>query len=307
VALSDNSAPRVFDVSADQMANEIFLNYDQAALDAEYDNRGKVEDFQNFLDDYVTLSAHARQTLACRLDVVYGDQPGELLDIFQPTARQNPGPILIYIHGGYWKSLSKKEHSFVALGLAPMGVTTLVIDYDLMPGVRMDELVRQCRNAVIWAYRNADRLAADPEQIYVCGHSAGGHLTAMIAATDWPDAANLRSDTVKGCTGLSGLYDLEPIRLCFLNDDLAMSQAEAARNSPMSLMPNVTPPLQAIVGSEEGTEYLRQSNGLAAAWSKGGHDTKAVTIAGHNHFSIVHRLSEPESDVTKIVLAQMGL
>ncbi len=289
------------------MSENIFLNYDQIALDQEYDNRGKVKDYQSYLDTYTQASAEARQTLACQCDIAYGDATGEHLDIFQPADSNRTGTAMIFVHGGYWRALSKNEHSFVAQGLTAHGVTTVVIDYDLMPAVRMDELVRQCRAAVAWTFEHAAELGVDRKKIYVSGHSAGGHLTAMVAATDWQAFAGLPSDTVKACCGLSGLYDLEPIRLCFLNDDLAMDESEAARNSPMATMPTSAPPMLALVGSDEGPEYLRQSNGLAAAWSKGGHDCEAQMLDGLNHFSIAHQMANPESQVTKILLKQMGL
>ena len=133
----------------------------------------------------------------------------------------------------------------------------------------MDELVRQCRAGLGWVYRNAESFGGDPDRIFISGHSAGGHLVAIMMATKWPglDAQSpaLRGDLIKGGCGISGLYDLEPIRLCFLNEDLNLNKKVADRNSPVQLWPAGPAPLVLAVGGEEGPEYLRQSEDLAAA------------------------------------------
>ncbi len=286
---------------------EIFRGYDQAGLDHEYNNAVKVADSALFIERYAGESAVARRDMACELNVDYGDAPGEKLDIFPADPGERAAPVQIYIHGGYWRALSKDEHSFVALGLQPHGVTTLVIDYDLMPGARMAELVRQCRNAVVWTYRNADRLGIDPARIHVCGHSAGGHLTAMVAATDWRDFADLPADVVKTACGISGLYDLEPIRLCYLQAELSLGEDEARDNSPMFLEPKSRAEMLALVGGEEGDEYFRQSSGLAEAWSGHGHRTSAEVMENLHHFNIAMALDNPASGVTNRICALMGI
>src|SRR5437868_2852542 len=165
-------------------AHPVFLEYDQAALDREYNNRAKVADHAHWLARYPRQSALARAELPARLDVAYGSHPGEHLDLYLP---RHPGraPVHVFIHGGYWHLMDKSDFSFVARGLNPGGVAVAVINYALIPTVDMDELVRQCRASIAWLHGHADSFGGDPDRISVSGHSAGGHLVAMLMATDW--------------------------------------------------------------------------------------------------------------------------
>jgi arylformamidase len=171
----------------------------------------------------------------------------------------------------------------------------------------MDELVRQCRAAVTWIHRNAPSFGGDPARIFVSGHSAGGHLVAMLLATDWPRFAGLPADVIKGGAGISGLYDLEPIRLCYLNDTLKLTPETARRNSPVHLTPVSRAPLLLPLGGDEGPEYHRQTEDLAAAWRKQRAACEVMDMAGHNHFSIVALLEDPASALSRAILRQMGL
>jgi arylformamidase len=278
----------------------IFLDYDRAALDAQYDNRAKVPDFQRHIDRWMSGSQRARESLRCTLDVAYGAGPSETLDVF-PAGRSTPTPVLVFIHGGYWMARSKADTDFVALGLVPHGVTVVNIEYSLMPSVRMDEVVRQCRAAVAWTLRHAADFGGDPARVWVAGHSAGAHLMAMVAATDWDAAGALRVRPAGGW-GLSGLYDLEPIRRCYLNDTLAMDAAEGARNSPMSLPPPPDGRWTLAVG-EEGPEYLRQTSQQAAVWGcDGARRVSAQVWRGDDHFTIVARLDSPEDALVQAMV-----
>ena len=213
------------------MASKVFRHYDQQALDREYNNRAKVSDHGAWLARYPRESEATRAALPVRLDVAYGAHPGETLDIF-PASGPTPAPIQIFIHGGYWQWLDKGDFSFVARAFRPAGVAVVVINYGLIPSVTMDELVGQCRAAVAWTHRHAASFGGDPGRIHVSGHSAGGHLVAMLMATDWK-IFGVPAHVIKGGTGISGLYDLEPIRLCYLNDVMKLSPADARRNSPV--------------------------------------------------------------------------
>ncbi len=287
------------------MSKPIFLHYDRQALDREYDNRAKVADSAERLAGYARASADARDALECVLDVPYGPAAGETLDLFPA----GPGaPVHVFVHGGYWRALDKADFSYVAGPLVAAGALTAVINYALMPAVTMDELVRQCRASIAWLWHNVERFGGDRERIHVSGHSAGGHLVAMMMATDWPafDAA-LPRDLVRGGVGISGLYDLEPIRLCFLNDELSMDEATCARNSPVLLARRCVGPLVLPFGADEGPEYRRQSEALAAAWGAGAEPPRATALAGHDHFSVVEELADADSALTETLVDQMGL
>jgi arylformamidase len=287
------------------MSNPVFLDLDRAALDREYDNRGKVADFADYLARYTRESEATRRALPCRLDVAYGTRPGETLDLF-PASGPRPAPIQVFIHGGYWRALDKSDFSFVARALHPAGAAVVVVNYALIPSVDMDELVRQCRASVAWVHAHAASFGGDPERLFVSGHSAGGHLVAMLMTADW-SALGLPRDVIRGACGISGLYDLDPIRLCYLNDTLGLTPDAARRNSPIYLTPAVAAPLLLPVGGLEGREYHRQSETLAAVWRKQGTPCEVLDLPDAHHFSIVSQLEDPESAVSAAILGQMGL
>ncbi len=286
------------------MSGPVFRAYDRAALDREYDNRGKVADFADYLARYPRESEATRRALPVRVDVPYGASPAETLDVF-PAAGSLPAPVQVFIHGGYWRALDKRDFSFVARAFHPAGAAVVVVNYALIPAVDMAELVRQCRAAVAWVYRHAPSFGGDPGRIFVSGHSAGGHLTAMCLATDWA-AFGVPGDVVKGGCGISGLYDLEPIRLCYLNETLGLTPEAARRHSPIHLRPTGDAPLLLPVGGLEGPEYHRQSEELAAAWG-GRIPCEVLDMPGIHHFSIVSQLEDPGSELSRAILRQMGL
>jgi arylformamidase len=283
----------------------VFREYDQAALDREYDNRRKVPEFADWLARYPRESEATRRALPSRLDVPYGPSAAETLDVF-PAPGDAPAPVQIFIHGGYWRALSKSDFSFVARAFHPAGAATVVLDYALIPTVDMDTLVRQCRTAVAWVYWNAPSFGGDPERIFVSGHSAGGHLAAMLMATDWA-AFGAPSRVINGGSAYSGLYDLEPIRLSYLNETLGLTPDSARRNSPVHLRPAGPAPLLLAVGDLEGPEYHRQNEDLAAAWRGHGVRCDVMDMPGVHHYSIVSQLEEPGSDLARAILAQMSL
>ena len=286
------------------MAAPIFLHYDREALDREYDNRRKVAESAEHLASYAAQSARVRRILAWRFDLRYGATPAGTLDVVPATV---PGaPVQVFIHGGYWHRMDKADYSYVAGGFAPAGAAVVVVNYALMPAVTMDELVRQCRAAVAWVHANAVTFGGDPGRIFISGHSAGGHLVAMLRVTNWP-AFGAPPDVVKGGCGISGLYDLEPIRLCFLNDVLKLTPEDAQRNSPVLLAPLRNGRLIVAVGGLEGPEYHRQADNLAAAWRANGLAADIMDLAGEDHFTIAAQLADPRSSLTSAILRQMAL
>jgi arylformamidase len=287
------------------MTTAIFRGYDRAALDAEYNNRLKVKDAMDWIARYGAESARARAELPMHFDVPYGAHHAERLDVF-PGPRPGAAPIQVFVHGGYWHRLDKADFSFVARAFRPAGALTVVVNYALIPAVDMDGLVRQVRHAIAWVHGHARELGGDPERIFVTGHSAGGHLVGMLLATDWT-SLGLPADVIKGGCGLSGLYDLEPIRLCYLNDVLALTPESARRNSPVALAPRSAAPLLLADGGDEGAEYHRQTAELAAAWRAKGVPVEMLDMTGHNHFSIIAELESPFSPLARAIQGQMGV
>jgi arylformamidase len=289
----------------DDMGETVFFGYDQAALDREYNNSGKVPNAAELIAWYPAESARARDTLPVRLDLRYGPKPGETLDVFLPEGG-GPWPVHVFVHGGYWRSLDKQDFSFVARGLQPAGVLVAVINYALIPTVDMDELVRQVRASVAWLHRNVAALGGDPARITVSGHSAGGHLVAMLMSTDWERFAGLPGDVLKAGCGISGLYDLEPIRLSYLNQTLGLTMETARRSSPIHLVPPSAGPLLLPLGKKEGDEYHRQTESLAAAWRRRGLDVEVMDMAGHDHFSIITELRDHRTPLSRAIQRQIG-
>jgi arylformamidase len=177
----------------------------------------------------------------------------------------------------------------------------VVINYALMPTVTMAELVRQCRASIAWVHANAASFGGDPRRITISGHSAGGHLVAMLLATDWAAFAGLPADVVNAGVGISGLYDLEPIRLCYLNDVLALTPDDARAHSPIHLTPKHASPLVLPLGDKEGPEYHRQSEAMASAWRAHGGRADVMDLAGHDHFSIVWELADRDSALSRAI------
>jgi arylformamidase len=286
------------------MSAAIFRNYDRAALDRQYDNGLKVgaEWLNGQRARWAEQSACAREALSCTLDVPYDESSGERLDIFRPEQTSGLAPVQIYIHGGYWISNDKKDCSYVALGFTGAGFINVVINYTLIPGVRMHEQVRQCRAAIAWVYAHIRDYGGDSEQIYVTGHSAGGHL-AVSLLTD-PDIVPGR---IKGVTSLSGLYDLEPVRLSFVNEKLGLTERDVEELSPLRLKPRDTSPrLLLTMGAREGDEYIRQHNDLAAAWRSAMPQLVAPIIPDTDHFSMRAALDDPNSDICRLIWKTMS-
>jgi arylformamidase len=280
---------------------KVYRDFDQAQLDAQYNCRAMVPDTDAHVAEWTSLSRRAAADLKCRLDVAYGPTAAERLDIFPATGRS--APVLVFIHGGYWRAMDKVVHRFPALGFVPRGVALVTINYALAPSVRMDEIVRQARSAMAWVWRNATTFGGDPARVHVCGHSAGGHLSAMMLATDWPAfAPDLPPDLVKGGCPISGLYDLEPIRHTYLNADVRLDAAEVARNSPVRLAPRGAIWMAVTCGGLESAEFHRLQRELVAAWRRTGLAVTEVGSPRMHHFNVVTQLARPESPLAAAIL-----
>ena len=289
----------------------VYRDYGQEALDAQYNNRARVPEHEDIHAGYQARAAAVLEEFETRLDVSYGPSAEETLDVYLPenAAETAQGaPINVFLHGGYWFSRHKNDFRFLAQGLTRAGAALVVVNYALVPSVDLDELVRQCRAAVAWTFDNAHTFGGDKERIFVSGHSASGQLTAMMMATDWPAfAGGLPTDLVKGGTAISGIYDLEPIRLTFMQETLGFTPEQVARNSPLGLTPATGAPLIVAVGGDESEEFLRQGETFTAQWAKEGVPCGMMVRPGINHFTILGEFADPESGLTRAVRKQMGL
>ena len=283
-----------------------YLGYDKAGLDAQYYMRGRVPEWQDFFDRWEAWSRQVRGRRRCRLNLAYVDQAGETVDVF-PAAVAG-APLHVFIHGGYWQAMSKDYFSYVADGLVDAGATLALVEYTLAPEADIDEIVRQNTAALAWLWRHAADFGADPNRLFISGHSAGGHLVAMAMATDWPAfAPGLPGDLIKGGCAISGLFDLEPMRLCYVKDKLRLTESQVARYSPILHVPGSGAPLIVAVGGDETEEFLRQSEVYAGLCGERGVALTRLTPAGENHYTIVDALGDPAHRLTRAILAQMAL
>lgn len=277
------------------MGDIVYREFDQEGLDAQYNCRAMVPDFEDHMARWTDLNQQAFDRFETRLDLAYGEKPAERLDLFLPDG-SGPHPLMIFIHGGYWRAMDKENHAFPALSFVPDGIALASINYTLAPAADMDEIVRECRAAVAWCAEIAADLNIDPARIHVSGHSAGGHLTAMMLATDWPAfRAGLAPDLVKSGVPISGLYDLEPIRLTYLNEDVRLTGDLAARNSPLRLTPQGPGAMVIAAGGIESGEFHRLQSELVAAWRPHIPDIEEIPMPGLHHFNVVTALGEADS------------
>lgn len=277
----------------------------QEELDAQYNMANSVSDYQSYVDFYTEQSKETRERLNCLCDVSFGPTIAEHLDIF--PADQPDAPVLLFIHGGYWHSLSSKEFSFVAEGPVSSGVTTVVLNYALCPDVTITEIVRQSRAAVVWLYQNAEEFSSDSSQIYVAGHSAGGHLTAMVVATDWKGTYGLSEDVIQGGCSISGLFDLEPFPYTYLQPQLQLTWGQVRHNSPIRHIPDSAPPLLITYGDEETSEIRRQSDDFLAAWKENQLDGDFLPQPGTDHFSAIDGFLDADSPLCSAILERIGV
>ena len=266
---------------------------DRNFLSREYNNRELVPDHGQFFARWAEHSARARATMTCYLDREYGPAPGEKLDIF--PARKGDGSVLMFIHGGYWRSLDKRDFAYLAPAWVDAGVSLVVVNYDLCPRVTIEEIVRQMLRASAWLYHHAEEYGMDEERLFVSGHSAGAHLTAMMMAALWPVLdARLPRDLFKGGLAISGIYDLRPmVMVDFLNTDLRLDEAAALKVSPAFLPPATRAPVYTCVGGIESSEFKRQNALLAQRWRSA--VAGDIPMPGHHHFSVVDELANPAS------------
>ncbi|MBV9198776.1 MAG: alpha/beta hydrolase [Alphaproteobacteria bacterium] len=274
----------------------LYREMDRAQLDAAYNNTAAVPERDAIVADWATRSARVRREYAGQLDLPYGDTARQRLDLF--LAADPQAPTLAFIHGGYWQinDLVKESFAFFAEGLLPLGINLSVIEYTLAPAARLDRIVAEVRRSARWLAEHLGEYGADPTRIYVAGHSAGGHLTAMT----------MPLPEVRSGIAISGIYDLEPIRLNYLNEKLALDTAEAERNSPVRHLPVTAGELVVAYGTRELPELCRQSTEYARRWTEQGLPGHLLPVDGADHFTILDSLARADGALTRALLAMLG-
>jgi len=265
-----------------------------------YNPRLVVADFQQIFDRWEKDSERARAKLDGYLDVHYGTTGAEKLDVFRPKGESRG--LLMYIHGGYWRSLDKKRFSFIAPAFVEAGITVAIPNYALCPAVRVEDIVMQTVQACAWLYRNGGNFGAPPNSLHLCGHSAGGHLAAMMLACLWPRySPDLPKRTVSAALSISGLYDLtEIVKVPSVNCDVRLTEESALKLSPAFLPPATDAPLYTAVGENENEGFHIQNKLIAEKWDKV--RRADIPCPGDNHFTVLDRLCDPRSGLFQAVL-----
>ena len=263
--------------------------------DLGYNPRVQVPNFQEYLTRWAIEAERARAELRFRGELRYGTSAAETLDLFLPTKADEPRPVLLFVHGGYWRSLDKRDFSWLARPFVRAGVAVSIVNYGLAPATPLREIVAQCQRAVAFLVGEAAALSVNPERIVVAGHSAGGHIVAMLVATDWPALdPRLGRHVLHGAIAVSGLFDLEPLMpVPFLKVTLGAAVSPGDQVSPVRLRPLDPVRIQLFVGEQESSAFHTQAAILAAAW--GPEATQGpLIIPARNHFSVCTAFSEPD-------------
>ncbi len=281
------------------------MNAGGTNYDLLYNPRLVVSGFERIFERWERDSERARASLEGYLDVPYGATDAEKLDIFKPRGESRG--LLMYIHGGYWRSLDKKRFSFVAPALVQAGITVAIPNYALCPAVQVEDIVMQMVQACAWLYRNGANFGAPANRLHLCGHSAGGHLAAMMLACLWPKySPDLPKQVVAAALSISGLYDLtEIVKVPSVNGDVRLTEKAALRVSPASMPPATDAPLYTAVGEKENEGFHIQNRLIAEKWGKV--RRADIPCPGANHFTVLDQLCYPGSGLFRAVLKMMSL
>lgn len=271
---------------------------DRAALGEAYNSAAAVANSGTITASWEPRSAAVRQRTGAILDLAYGPRPRNRIDFIKCDPPR--APTLVFVHGGYWQMRAKESFAFAATGPLAAGINVALVGYTLAPAASMDEIVAEIRSALDWLVAKLPALGGDPEKLLLSGWSAGAQLAAMTM--DHP--------SVRGCLAISGIYDLEPIRHCYVNDKLGLDEATALRNSPIRLQPSRKVPLAVVVGGAELPLMLQQSADYAEACSRQGLPALLREIPGADHFSILEEMERSDGlivDILRELRANAGL
>lgn len=277
----------------------------QAELEAQYSPRAKHPECGQTMVAQAWKSAELRKRIPAVLELRYGDSALQTLDVYQ--AAKAGGPTLVFIHGGYWRASDKNMCSFVAEHLCPAGVTMFNVNYDLCSNVTVPQIVDQVREGVAWVHKNAAAYGGDPSRIYICGHSAGGHLTAMIMATDWSKYPGFDPGCIKGAIPISGVMETRPLPGLALNTIWNFTPESAARMCPMINPPSVKAPQLVAAAADETDEFIAMSRDYADLLKAKGIPVEFLLVSGTGHFTIIDQFSQRGSPLLAGAMRLMGV
>ncbi len=271
-------------------------------LDRDYNARAtiSVAAYEAEMRRYRAMSDAAREADATHLDLVYDEQSGQTLDIFGTTEALRP--VFVFIHGGYWRALSKRDSAFMAGMLARHGIASAAVDYRLAPETSLTEIVREMRAAIAFLHKEGRRYGIDPERIFVGGSSAGGHLTGTVISGGWHEEFGVPEDVVKGALPVSGLFHLAPIAKSYVQDWIALDDAAVSALSPPENLPHKGCPIVLAYAAGEADGFKRQSIEFDRLWRQAGFESDVMEIPHRNHFDVILDLADEETALAQALL-----
>jgi arylformamidase len=280
---------------------KLYRNFNsQTEIDKEYNAISMVSDLNAYIDYDKKANAQVCKELNNILDVKYGPLCNETMDIF--PAENKDAAVLVFVHGGYWRSMNSRNFSLVARGLVSRGVTVVIPNYSLCPSVSISEITRQIQTSVAWVYQNIYQFNGSPDRIFVGGHSAGGQQVGMLVSTNWENEYNIPKNVIKGGVPISGIFDLTPLYYSWLQPTILLNQSIILTQSPQLQIPDDGPPLLISVGENESSEFKRQSKDYHASWKKRGFKSELFIQSDKNHFTSFRDLDDPDSLLSNTVI-----
>ncbi len=271
----------------------------------QYNPQNAVPDFARYRARRDPANARALNELAREADIGYGDHPLRKVDIYPAAEKNGLSPVHIYLHGGYWRAQDKENFAFVAGALAPLGITTVIANYELCPDATLDGVADSARAMMRWCVTNIARFGGDPERITLSGHSAGAHLGAEIIAHDWA-AEGLSGPVLAGATLISGIYDPTPTMRTSVNAELHLTEEIVARRNVEARPPKLLCPVALIAGGQEPWQWIDQTFRYAHHLHRNGFDPAVMVLPGMNHFNILDDYLDADGQTMRAIRSQVA-
>lgn len=287
------------------MSQPIFLDYDQAGLDRQYDQRAWAKNAETVLARCAAASEAARARLGAPRVIRYGDTPAQTIDLYPAAAPT--APIVAFVHGGAWTRGSARDSAFAAPLFVGAGAHFAVLEFDLLPAIELTQMIAQVRRAIAWLHRNAREVGGDPARLHVVGHSSGAHLSALLCETDWRGDFDLPGDVIKSGLLVSGSYDLKPVRLSARSAYVTLTDATEHALSPQRHAARLGCPTVVAYAENDTDEFRRHARDFHAAIVAAGKPTRLIHADGVNHFEFIETLAAPDSLLARTAFAQIGL
>lgn len=278
--------------------------YSAAEFERQFDPRAMIGDVEAIQALREKLSDEARQRLTCQLGVAYGQSPRQTLDIYPAGEASDGAPVLVFLHGGYWRAGSARVNGFIAEPFVAAGACVIAVNTDLCPAVGLAEIVAQVGRALTWIADHAGEHGGDPGRLYLLGHSAGAHLAAMALADK---SGSVPLDAIKGASLISGIYDLEPVLSIFVNAEIGLREEDVEPLSPLLHLPVGGTPIFVAVGLGESPEWIHQSRLYAEFCHGAGRDVAHMEVEDVDHYSILLEMRNTPNPLTSAICRQMGL